>query len=164
MWVWILFSLHNKKLHSKTACCAYLCYHRLIFKFVWWSETLKCGKHAKKLKIRKGANTFSHHCIALRRALRSENNHGCHIEGSFQTKVLKTGHFKGPFGMKDFEGYNWWTFRPPHDPLCWFFPWWQRLRIMMQKGTSRNSCLVPYTLQPFKALTLEGKPFEGIRA
>ncbi len=36
--------------------------------------------------------------IALRRALRSENNHGRHIEGSFQTKVLKTGHFKGPFG------------------------------------------------------------------
>ncbi len=36
--------------------------------------------------------------------------------------------------------------------------------IMTQKGTSRNSCLVPYTLQPFKALTPEGKPFEGIRA
>ncbi len=48
MWVWILFSLHNKKLHSKTACCAYLCYLWLIFKFVRWSETLKCGKHAKK--------------------------------------------------------------------------------------------------------------------
>ncbi len=67
MWVWILFSLHNKKLHSKTACCAYLCYLSLIFKFVWWSETLKCGKHAKKLKIRKGANTFSHHCIYSRK-------------------------------------------------------------------------------------------------
>uniref|UniRef100_A0A672JVK4 Uncharacterized protein n=1 Tax=Sinocyclocheilus grahami TaxID=75366 RepID=A0A672JVK4_SINGR len=25
-----------------------------------------------------------------------------------------------------------------------------------KKGTSRNSCLVPYTLQPFEALTLEG--------
>ncbi len=34
----------------------------------------------------------------------------------------------------------------------------------MQKGTSRNSCLVPYTLQTFEALTPEGKPFEGIRA
>ncbi len=44
-----------KKLHSKTACCVYLCYLWL-FKFVWWSETLKCDKHAKKL-------TFSHHCI-----------------------------------------------------------------------------------------------------
>ncbi len=52
-----------KKLHSKTACCVYLCYLWLIFKFVWWSETLKCDKHAKKKKIRKGANTFSHHCI-----------------------------------------------------------------------------------------------------
>ncbi len=37
-------------------------------------------------------------------------------------------------------------------------------RMITQKGTSRNSCLVPYTLQPFKALTPEGKPFEGIRA
>uniref|UniRef100_A0A672L6Q2 Uncharacterized protein n=1 Tax=Sinocyclocheilus grahami TaxID=75366 RepID=A0A672L6Q2_SINGR len=35
--------------------------------------------------------------------------------------------------------------------------------MMMQKGSSRNSCLVPYTLQPFEALTPEGKPFEGIR-
>ncbi len=34
--------------------------------------------------------------------------------------------------------------------------------MMMQKGTPRNSCLVPYTLQPFKAITSEGKPFEGI--
>ncbi len=33
---------------------------------------------------------------------------------------------------------------------------------MRQKATSRNSCMV-YTLQPFKALTPEGKPFEGIR-
>ncbi len=37
-------------------------------------------------------------------------------------------------------------------------------RRIMQKGTSRNSCLVPYTLQPFEALTPEGKPFEGTRA
>ncbi len=51
--------------------------------------------------------------IALRRVLRTENNHGGHIEGSFQTEVLKTGHFKGPFGMKDFEGYNSWTLQAP---------------------------------------------------
>ncbi len=35
---------------------------------------------------------------------------------------------------------------------------------MTQKGMSRNSCLVPYTLQPFEALTPEGEPFEGLRA
>ncbi len=35
------------------------------------------------------------------------------LEGSFQTEVLKTSHFKGPFGMKDFEGYNWWALRAP---------------------------------------------------
>ncbi len=56
---------------------------------------------------------FQTRYIALRRALWCENNHGCHIEGSFQTELLKTGHFKGPFGMKEFEGYNWWTLRPP---------------------------------------------------
>ncbi len=31
--------------------------------------------------------------------------------------------------------------------------------MMTQKGTSRNSCLVRYTLQPFEALTPEGKPY-----
>ncbi len=36
--------------------------------------------------------------------------------------------------------------------------------MMTQKGTSRSSCLVPYTLQTFEVLTLEGKPFEGIGA
>ncbi len=43
---------------------------------------------------------------ALLRALPSENNHGHHIEVPFQTEVLKISHFKVPFGMKDFEGYN----------------------------------------------------------
>ncbi len=42
------FPFIKKTLHLKTACCVYLCYLWLIFKFVWWSETLKCGKHAKK--------------------------------------------------------------------------------------------------------------------
>ncbi len=36
--------------------------------------------------------------------------------------------------------------------------------MMTQKSTSRNSCMVHYILQPFKALTPEGKPFELIRA
>ncbi len=70
--------------------------------------------------------------IALRRALRSENNHGRHIEVSFQTEVLKISHFKGPFGLKDFEGYNWWTRRAPmilcadslHDDGA--SVWWRR--------------------------------------
>lgn len=39
-------------------------------------------------------------------ALWSENNHGFHTKWSFQTKVLKTGHFTEPFGMKDFEGHK----------------------------------------------------------
>ncbi len=46
------------KLHSKTACCVYLCYLWLIFKFVWWSETLKCDKHAKKKKNQEGGQHF----------------------------------------------------------------------------------------------------------
>ncbi len=65
MWVWILFSLHNKNFIQKLHV-VFTCYLWLIFKFVWWSETLKCDKHAKKKKkIRKGANTFSHHCIYI---------------------------------------------------------------------------------------------------
>ncbi len=35
-------------------------------------------------------------------ALRSENHHGRHIEGPFQSEVLKTGQFE----IKDFEGYS----------------------------------------------------------
>ncbi len=34
-------------------------------------------------------------------ALRSENNHGRHIEGPFQSDVLKTGHFE----IKDFTWF-----------------------------------------------------------
>ncbi len=42
------FPFIKKNLNLKTACCVYLCYLWLIFKFVWWSETLKkCDKHAK---------------------------------------------------------------------------------------------------------------------
>ncbi len=43
----------------------------------------------------------------------SENNHGRHIEGSFETEVLKTGHFNLPFRMKDLKGYDWLTLRAP---------------------------------------------------
>ncbi len=90
----------------------------------------------------KTCGAFQTGYITLQRALWSEKNHGRHIEGSFQTNVFKTGHFKGPFGMKDFEGYNWWTLRPP-----WFFAGWWAISyapyghgMMTQKGTSRNSC------------------------
>ncbi len=50
----------------------------------------------------------------------------------------------------------------PHDPLRWFFAWWRHLRMMTQKGTSRNSCLVPYTLHPFEALTPKVNPLKGL--
>ncbi len=105
--------------------------------------------------------------IALRRALWSENNHGRHIEGSFQTEVLKTGHFKGPFGIKDFEGYNWWTLGAPmilcadslHDDGASMWT-----RDDDAEGHFKKQLFGPLPLQPFKALTPEGKPFEGIRA
>ncbi len=88
----------------------------------WWGTT-----NVKSLKIwtlihmtassfqvnRYILGAFQMGYISLRRALWSENNHGRHIEGSFQTEVLKTSPFKGPFRMKDFEGYNWWTLRAP---------------------------------------------------
>ncbi len=59
MWVWILFSLHNKKTSFKNCMLCLLVYYLwLIFKFVWWSETLKCGKHAKKKKSGRGPTLF----------------------------------------------------------------------------------------------------------
>ncbi len=60
------------------------------------------------LNKKKKKKTFSHHSGII---LPSEGRFGVKtimpaMKGSFQTEVLKTGHFKGPFGMKDFEGYN----------------------------------------------------------
>ncbi len=60
------------------------------------------------LNEKKKKKTFSHHSGII---LPSEGRFGVKtimpaMKGSFQTEVLKTGHFKGPFGMKDFEGYN----------------------------------------------------------
>ncbi len=100
--------------------------------------------------------------IALCGALRHENNYVRHI----QTEVLKTATSKGPSEWRISKGTTDAHFGPPWSfaqilsmmtaPLCGH-------GMMTQEGTSRNSCVVPYTLQPFKALT-EGKPFEGIRA
>lgn len=42
----------------------------------------------------------------LPRALHIENNHGCYTDRSHQTEVLRTGHFKVLFGMKNFKIYN----------------------------------------------------------
>ncbi len=55
--------------------------------------------------------------IALRRALRVKTIMATILKGRSK-KVLKMGHFKGPFRMKDFAEYNWWILRPPHDPFC----------------------------------------------
>ncbi len=76
-------------------------------------------------------------------------------------KCSKLATSKGPSEWRISKGTTDGHFGP-HDPLCGFFARWRHIRIMTQKGTSRNSCLVPYTLQPFDALTPEGKPFEGI--
>ncbi len=38
----------------------------------------------------------------------AKGNRGCHIEGVFQTQVLKKAHFKVPFRMKGIERHNWW--------------------------------------------------------
>ncbi len=61
-----------------------------------------------KKKKKKKKKTFSHQAGFISP---SEGHFGVKtimpaMKGSFQTEVLKTGHFKGPFGMKDFEGYN----------------------------------------------------------
>ncbi len=53
------FPFIKNPLHLKTTCCVYLCYLWLIFKFVWWSETLKCGKRAKKKNQEGGQHFFT---------------------------------------------------------------------------------------------------------
>lgn len=92
--------------------------------------------------------------IHHQRALWSENNHACHIEGLFQSKVFKTGHFKGSIELKDFWGYKWWTlFAPMNFCSC----------LICSMKVPRM-ILVPNTLYLFKALTVDCKPVEGIMA
>ncbi len=45
--------------HLKTAFCIYLHYICVVLKFVWWSESFKCDKYAKKKKIGRGQNVFT---------------------------------------------------------------------------------------------------------
>lgn len=65
MLVCILFYFNHKNLHWKTACCVYLCCLSLILKFVWWSETFKCDKHAKKNKKSGRGQTIFHITIYI---------------------------------------------------------------------------------------------------
>ncbi len=45
--------------HLKTACCIYLHYLCVILNFVWWSESFKCDKYAKKkIKTGRGQKRF----------------------------------------------------------------------------------------------------------
>ncbi len=43
-----LFSINKLDHYFKTAFCIYVCYLCVILKFVWWSESFKCDKYAKK--------------------------------------------------------------------------------------------------------------------
>ncbi len=132
----------------------------------WWLRNNKWVKihlkNAKRVSISKTRSKRDTTKYALRRALRSENNHGRHIEGSFQTEVLKTSHFrlKGPSVWRISTGKG---TTDGHFGLPWSFA--QILStmtappcghgMMTQKGTSRNSCLVPHTLHHFEAITQE---------
>ncbi len=98
--------------------------------------------------------------ITLQRALRSENNHGRHIEGS-KPKYSKLAPSKDPSEWRISKGTTDWHFGLPWSfaqNLCMMTAPPCRYGMMMQKGTSGNSCLVPYTFQPFEALTTEGYP------
>ncbi len=61
-----LFSLNKWNHHLKTAFCIYLHYLCEILKFVWWSESFKCDKYAKKKKKKNqegGKNLFMALCV-----------------------------------------------------------------------------------------------------
>ncbi len=66
--VWLLsppgldsfFLLNKWNHHFKTAFCIYLHYLCVILKLVWWSESFKCDKYAKKIfKQEGGKNLFT---------------------------------------------------------------------------------------------------------
>ncbi len=73
-----------------------------------YNEIILLRSYSLLNKKKKKKKTFSHQSGFI---LPSQGRFGVKtimpaMKGSFQTEVLKTGHFKGPFGMKDFEGYN----------------------------------------------------------
>ncbi len=140
---------------------------------VWWGRTglhktfemvmftINASVHIGKfragqndsLPVRESKGAFQTGYIALRRALRSENNHGRHIEESFQTEELKTVHSKGPFGMKGTTDGR--------VGLPWSFAWHLRDDA---EGHFKKQLLAPLHPSTLWTLTTEGKLFEGIRA
>ncbi len=93
----------------------------------------------------------------------------------FCSEGLLQNHFKGPFGMKDFERVQLKDTSGPHDPLHREVVWQNRkmcegaslivlLRWRRSAFQKKSFYFDPCTLHPFEALTPEGKPFEGIRA
>ncbi len=53
-----LFSLNKWNHHLKTEFCIYLHYLCVILKSVWWSESYKCDKYAKKKKKQEGGKNL----------------------------------------------------------------------------------------------------------
>ncbi len=116
---------------------------------------------SKKTRKQRQQNTINR-CVSNKTYRpRSENNHGRHIEGSFQTEVLKTGHFKRPFGMKDFEGYNWW-----HFGLPWSFARWRRLRVgtgwWRRRALQETVVWSPTPFNPSKLSLRRVNPLKGL--
>ncbi len=90
------------------------------------------------------------------------------LKGHSKPKCSKLDTSKRPFRMNDFEGYNWWTLRAPmilcadlfHDDGASV---WAR-EMMAQNRRRAFQKTVAWSPTPFKALTPEGKPIEGIKA
>ncbi len=85
----------------------------------------------------------------------------------FCSEGLLQNHFKGPFGMKDFERVQLKDTSGPHDPLHREVVWRNRkmcegasLIILLRWRRSafqKRVLFWPCTLHPFEALTPEGK-------
>ncbi len=130
-----------------------------------WTHLLKTwhtnkGAHVKIIWEIKWSHTMGTMTISAFKWDRSPSEGGQKIlaailKGHFKPKCSKLATSKGPSELRILKGTIDGHFLAPIMRI--FFAWWRRLHVgngmMTQKGTSRNSCLVPYTLQPFEALT-----------
>ncbi len=103
--------------------------------------------------------------IALRRALWSENNHGCHI-GRSKPKCSKLATSKGPSELRISKSTTDGHFGP-HDSLRRFFPWWRCLHVgtgwWHRRALQETVVWSPTSFNPSKLSPRRVNP-EGIRA
>ncbi len=137
-----LFSLNKWNHHLKTAFCIYLHYLCVILKLVWWSESFKCDKYAKKKKKQQegGKNLFTAlyiytgagHIIRISSKswfislipFKKWNLYNVYIH-STQTDIFQV------FISFNFDDYNWQLMKTPNSVS-------QKIRILLKTNTKKG--------------------------